>query len=171
MIEFSLCENVGNSEFSLCGVLAPNMNIGGHKNKWLYSYRNSLGAIITDINIDLLKHNMSINFLNNKLFKLDKAEFNLPNSVFSNSRCMYLFCSNYNNSTYIKTKCRFFNAKITGFENVLADFIPCYSTTIVTNADGVQVPANTKGLYDTIEGKFYTNQGSADDFIAGPDVD
>ena len=51
----------------------------------------------------------------------------------------------------------------------LKNFIPCKSTTTVTNADGNIVPANTKGLYDTVEGKFYTNQGTGE-FIAGPDV-
>ena len=36
--------------------------------------------------------------------------------------------------------------------------------------EGVEVPADTKGLYDTVEGKFYTNKGSGDDFIAGPEL-
>ena len=169
MIQFSLSENVGNNEFSLCGVLNPNMNIGGYKSKWLYSYRNSLGAVITDINIDLLKHNISVNFLNNKLFKFDNTEFDLPNSVFSNSKYMYIFCSNHNNSTYIKTKCKIFNVKITNFENFIADFIPCYSTTSVVDVDGKECPSGTIGMYDTVEGKFYTNQGTGD-FIAGPEV-
>ncbi len=49
-------------------------------------------------------------------------------------------------------------------------FIPCYSTTTVTDANGTQKPANTKGLYDTVDGKFYTNQGGGADFTAGPNV-
>ena len=53
--------------------------------------------------------------------------------------------------------------------NLIRNFIPCKSTTTVTNADGNQVPANTKGMYDTVEGKFYTNQGTGE-FIAGPEV-
>ena len=53
---------------------------------------------------------------------------------------------------------------------LVRNFIPCYSTTSVINVDGNSVPTNTKGLYDLVEGKFYTNQGSGDDFIAGPDV-
>ena len=48
-------------------------------------------------------------------------------------------------------------------------FIPCKSTTTTINADGDTVPQNTKGLYDIVEGKFYTNQGTGE-FIAGPDV-
>lgn len=55
-------------------------------------------------------------------------------------------------------------------DNILIRYyVPCYSTTTVTNADNEQVPENTKGLYDLIEGKFYTNQGTGD-FIAGPDI-
>ena len=50
------------------------------------------------------------------------------------------------------------------------DFIPCYSTTIVTNVNGKECPTGTKGMYDLVEGKFYTNLGNGEDFKAGPDV-
>ena len=53
-------------------------------------------------------------------------------------------------------------------ENV-ANFIPCYTTTTVTDVDGIERPKDTIGMYDTIEGKFYTNQGTGE-FIKGPDV-
>ena len=52
----------------------------------------------------------------------------------------------------------------------IKNFIPCYSTTTVTDVNGKQCPAETKGLYDLVEGEFYTNQGSGDDFKAGPNV-
>lgn len=39
------------------------------------------------------------------------------------------------------------------------NFIPCYRKS-----------DNVKGLYDIVEGKFYTNQGTGDDFIAGENV-
>ena len=53
----------------------------------------------------------------------------------------------------------------------IREFIPCYTTKAVTNADGDTVPANTKGLYDIVEGKFYTNQNTnGNDFTAGPEV-
>ena len=42
---------------------------------------------------------------------------------------------------------------------LIRDFIPCY-----------RISDNKKGLYDFVEGKFYANQGSGDDFIAGPEV-
>ena len=47
--------------------------------------------------------------------------------------------------------------------------IPCYSTTTVTDVDGIQKPKNTIGMYDTVEGKFYVNQGSGT-FEKGNDV-
>ena len=41
-------------------------------------------------------------------------------------------------------------------------FVPCY-----TNDNGVKVA----GLYDIVNAKFYTNAGTGDDFVLGPDVD
>ena len=67
---------------------------------------------------------------------------------------------------------RYYDVKIydKNSKKMFLDFAPCYSTTTVTNVDNVQVQANTKGLYDLVEGKFYTNKGTGDDFIAGPEV-
>ena len=42
----------------------------------------------------------------------------------------------------------------------IKNFIPCYSTTAVTDVNGKQCSAGTIGMYDTVEGKFYTNQGT-----------
>lgn len=53
---------------------------------------------------------------------------------------------------------------------LVRNFIPCYSTTTVTDVNGKTCPMGTKGMYDTIEGKFYTNQGTGEDFIPGPEV-
>ena len=51
-------------------------------------------------------------------------------------------------------------------------FVPCYSTTTVTNVDGEICDEGTAGLYDLVEGKFYTNKGdkTKGDFICGPEV-
>ena len=84
---------------------------------------------------------------------------------------LYIFARNSNGvvDNYSNTKLK---SLIINYSNVkMRIFIPCYSTTTVINAEGVQVPANTKGLYDLVEGKFYTNKNSTgDDFIAGPEV-
>ena len=55
---------------------------------------------------------------------------------------------------------RVFSFKILKKDNLVGNLIPCY---LKKN--------NIKGLYDTVEGKFYTNQGTGEDFIAGPEVD
>ena len=41
----------------------------------------------------------------------------------------------------------------------LIDLIPCYSTTTVTDVDGIERSKDTIGLYDTVNGQFYVNQG------------
>lgn len=60
--------------------------------------------------------------------------------------------------------------KIMRNDILLRNFIPCKSTTTVTNVDGDTVPADTKGLYDLVEGEFYTNKSGGKDFTAGPEV-
>ncbi len=55
---------------------------------------------------------------------------------------------------------RIYYLKIYEEGRIIRDYIPCYCTTTVINVDGVQVPENTKGLYDLVEGKFYTNKGT-----------
>ena len=52
---------------------------------------------------------------------------------------------------------------------LIRKFIPCYSTTTVTDVDGIERPKNTIGMYDIVNTNFYTNQGTGE-FIAGPDV-
>ena len=54
---------------------------------------------------------------------------------------------------------------------LIRKYIPCYCKEAVIDINGKTCPANTKGLYDIVEGKFYTNQGTGEDFIPGPDVD
>lgn len=45
-------------------------------------------------------------------------------------------------------------------------FIPCKTTKSVIDVSGKQCPIGTKGLYDKVEGKFYTNQGTGE-FLYG----
>ena len=63
-------------------------------------------------------------------------------------------------------------SKIWDNENIIRNFIPCYSTTTVTNVDGEMCEKGTAGLYDLVEGKFYTNKGdkTKGDFVCGPEV-
>ncbi len=60
--------------------------------------------------------------------------------------------------------CKIYNNNI-----LIKNFNPCYLAVSETDATGKQCPSGTIGLYDTIEGKFYTNQGEGN-FIKGPEV-
>ena len=42
---------------------------------------------------------------------------------------------------------------------VVKDFVPCYCNVEVTDVNGKKCDPDTEGLYDLVEGKFYTNQG------------
>ena len=75
--------------------------------------------------------------------------------------------SNYNS-------CCGINGYIHEFEvnennELVRNLIPCYSKTTVIDVNGVEQPKDTIGMYDLVEGKFYTNQGTGE-FIKGPDV-
>lgn len=48
-------------------------------------------------------------------------------------------------------------------------YIPCYSTTIVTDVDGIERPKYTAGMYDIVNGSFYVNKGTGT-FLKGADV-
>ena len=64
-----------------------------------------------------------------------------------------------NRSGYSKMKLYSFKIYDGDYENLIMNLVPCYNKL-----------DNVKGLYDLIEGNFYTNQGKGDDFIAGPDI-
>lgn len=44
--------------------------------------------------------------------------------------------------------------------SVVYNFIPCYTTTTVTDVDGISRLRDTIGLYDTVNGQFYVNKGT-----------
>ena len=82
---------------------------------------------------------------------------------------MYIFAMNTSESVSSPGYERIYYLKIWDNEELIRSFISCKSTTTVTDVDGIQCPSGTIGLYDTLEGKFYTNQGTGE-FIAGADV-
>ena len=82
----------------------------------------------------------------------------------------YLFAVNYNNnyaSQWTPSRIYSYKHKING--TISRNFVPCYSTTTVTDVNGEERAKDTIGMYDTVEGKFYTNQGSGT-FLKGNDV-
>ena len=74
---------------------------------------------------------------------------------------IYLFAIHYEYGAYINTtsNLRIYEYKTYSDSDITQDFIPCYRKS-----------DNVIGMYDTVEEKFYTNQGTGV-FIKGPDVD
>ena len=78
---------------------------------------------------------------------------------------MYIFAWNAKGEAeYINKGMRIYYLSIKNKTGaLLANFIPCYKE--LNDLD------NVKGMYDTIGGKFYTNQNNnGDNVIVGPDV-
>ena len=73
------------------------------------------------------------------------------------------------NSAWTKDKISFKLFQIYNNSSLARNFIPCYSTINVINANENQCTAGTIGMYDTVEGKFYTNNGTGE-FLKGNDV-
>ena len=101
----------------------------------------------------------------------DKTE--LVSKTNFNNLCgnIYLFGIHSEKGVYTNTTSylKIFEYKCYSNLNIIQNFIPCYSTTSVVDVDGKECPSGTIGMYDTVEGKFYTNQGTGE-FIAGPEV-
>ena len=113
-----------------------------------------------------------IEFKNNGVLNVDgvkKYQF----TSFENgwgSLSWYVFSSHGENN--LKSIMRLYKLKMYSDEVLIKDFIPCYSTITVTNVDGEICEKGTAGLYDLVEGKFYTNKGdkTKGDFVCGPEV-
>ena len=114
------------------------------------------------------------------IYELDKNIFKVDNNTiytydyvsFESTQNINIFRDN-NNVTSSQNK-RYCKMKLYSFllyddDKLVLNFVPCYSKTKVKDANGKEQPKNTIGLYDLVEGKFYTNQGTGE-FIKGPDV-
>lgn len=58
-----------------------------------------------------------------------------------------------------KSRSGFVSCKIWNDKKLVHNFIPCY-----------RYSDEKPGLFDTVEGKFYTNQANGDDFTVGSEV-
>ena len=145
----------------------------GNEGNFCSSVSNTLKFIYTNVSVDTNRHTWSLES-GKQLFdeKLYGESILGDGSNFS----MYLFArhigwrntdGNFVNG-YCKEKlylCQIFENNI-----MIRNFIPCYSTTIVTDVNEEACSKGTVGLYDLVEGKFYTNQGAGEDFKPGPEV-
>ena len=141
-------------------------------NAWDKYYRIILGSTVTTENTapDTQRHKF-IADRNTSQYMIDDEVFQTNDIITDCETKFMLFCNSY--SQTVENHCYFklFNAKAYEDNVMIRDFIPCYSTTTVTDIDGNQCQTGTIGMYDTVEGKFYINQGTGEDFKAGPDVD
>lgn len=116
-----------------------------------------------------VKYNISIIdkkfYCNNELL----YDFNKSNNSFNfnTNKTIYLFGLNYQGGRYFNI--RFYRATFWDNNQKIKNFIPCYTTTTVSDVNGYACPKDTIGMYDTVEGKFYTNQGTGT-FLKGNDL-
>lgn len=114
------------------------------------------------------------------IYELDKNIFKVDNntiyeyerSSFENTKNINIFRDNNNvNSSQEKRCClmKLYSFLIYDDNELVRNFIPCYSTTTVTDVEGIVRAKDTIGLYDIVNNKFYTNKESGT-FEKGNDV-
>ena len=118
---------------------------------------------------DTNNHTFVLDFKNKK-GKIDSNTAELEKNIEGVNYNYYLFAKSSSGTANCNSKFKMNYCKISNNDSLIRYFIPCYSTTNVTNVDGKSVTANTKGLYDLVEGTFYTNKGSGIDFTPGSEV-
>ena len=106
----------------------------------------------------------------NQIYFNDILKTSLNLSEFSSMKTITVFALKSANSIDERQgNYKLYSLTIGNSEGMLRNFIPCYCTTTVTNVDGDECDSGTIGLYDTVEGKFYTNKGSGT-FLKGNNV-
>lgn len=98
---------------------------------------------------------------NDKIYGYLNDELKYTNNysgIYNFTRTWYIFKLNLDTFPYGGGKIRIFNYKITQNNTLVRNFIPCYRKS-----------DNVAGMYDLVNGQFYTNQGTGS-FIVGNDV-
>lgn len=184
IIKFNLkymYENTNNKGTSLFG--ASNEPINNTKYTGIPFYVSNLNnrlALGNSYNINIMTENINT-FYNYKLTidtkekkwsftKNDNEKYgNFSGDIISNISIVIFGHHRTDGSVIQKSSYKNYGFVIIQDNILMRDFIPCYSTTTVTDVNGKECPKDTIGLYDTIEGKFYTNQGTGE-FLKGRDV-
>ena len=105
------------------------------------------------------------------IYELDKNIFKVDNNMiytydyksFENTKNINIFRDNNNlNSSQNKRCClmKLYSFLLYDDDELVRNFIPCYSSTTVTDAEGIERAKDTIGLYDIVNNKFYTNKES-----------
>lgn len=145
--------------------LIYNFYING-KSGWSYAYNNDSGNWVPlSINADTSQHQLIFNYTGDSTKELifDSTKISLKyTSVSGTTTADNVYIASYKDAIalgaqHAKVKIFMFNMVDKG--HVVRNYIPCYR-----KSDGVI------GLYDTIDGKFYTNAGTGV-FKKGRDID
>ena len=95
--------------------------------------------------------------LNKNTFSVDKASATFASASFQSQYNMWIFAANSSGTAQYLCKAKIYSAQIYDDGVLIRNFVPA------RNASG------TLGLYDTVNGAFYTNAGSGT-FTAGADI-
>ena len=165
---------------TICGV---DYGSFGEKQYYVLQFNNTINQYIVVHNTDLnqsvqlrnitdKKHKINVKYLNNitNIIIDDENQQTLEGTIkLRGKNTCYLFARNHSNKPVSHIKIKLNSWYIIVNSKFVRNFIPCYSKTVVIDVNGKECPIGTIGLYDTVEGKFYTNQGTGE-FIAGPEV-
>ena len=150
--------NSSTTEQALFGHVDPNFGFWRIRSEFGYGYKDGIGTtdkFIVEASELLQRHKLEFNFYNNHEIKFDNITKQLPHTIFSSNRTLYLFAYNYGEA-YAPSQSRVFFINITYGTELVRNFIPARR-----DSD------NVVGMYDTISGQFFTNSGTGE-FIAGP---
>lgn len=114
------------------------------------------------------------------IYELDKNIFKVDNNMiytydyksFQNTKNINIFRDNNNLNSSQNRRCclmKLYSFLLYDDNELVRNFIPCYSTTTVTDVEGIVRAKDTIGLYDIVNNKFYTNKESGT-FEKGNDV-
>ena len=137
--------------------IAPNST--WDKNKFFYHLPNALNWENSFVSFTTNKTRIIYDGINGNINAYTYS-FNFAPINYDFNADMYLFA--YRNlpiQSIQPVSAKLYNCYISK-DNITRNFIPCYSTTTVTDVDGIERPVGTVGMYDTVEGKFYVNKGT-----------
>ena len=155
------------------------LNFGGEssQSKQLFAWINKTwGGTLDEIQSFTINNQIknNKNLITMKSGKITYGTFSrtLFEKTVDNDRSLFLLgnrSSNGNIVTFKAYNAKVYSLKLLEGDDLKRDFLPCYTTTTVTDVDGKTCPSGTIGLYDLVEDQFYTNQGTGE-FLKGEDV-
>lgn len=171
-MEISLAVTDSNSSsLNWCGsVLIGNQGwfaVGSYSFNSLVAYFSVDNRAGATIDFDTNFHEY---YISNGCQKIDNVEYSNTITEFKNKMLeIYFFKGNNNFSRNTTTKQKIKYAKIFENNKLIHYFIPCYTKDITVNSNGKSCDPGTAGMYDVIEKKFYTNDGTGE-FIKGKQI-